>query len=107
MSLVPAAGSAGAFDEDGRAVAGRCGAYAAVAAGNLYAYRSARDLADDLQVALESRGVIDQAEGVLVERYRLTPDQASQLLARESNDADRKLRDVADHLVHTGEFPLR
>ena len=35
-----------AFDEDSRAVATRFGPYAAVAAGNLYAYQSARDLAD-------------------------------------------------------------
>ena len=94
-----------AFDEDSRAVATRFGPYASVAAGNLYAYQSARRTADNLQAALESRAVIDQAKGVLVERYRLTPDQAFQLLAQASMNANRKLRDVADDLVHTGEFP--
>ena len=73
----------------------------------MYAYQSARDLADNLQAALESRAVIDQAKGVLVERYELTPDQAFQLLARASMNANRKVRDIADHLVHTGELPLR
>jgi GAF domain-containing protein len=73
-----------AFDEESRAVGTRFGPYAAVAAGNLYAYRSARDLADNLQRALESRAVIDQAKGVLVERYKLTPDQAFQLLTQAS-----------------------
>jgi AmiR/NasT family two-component response regulator len=77
-----------------------------VAAGNLYACRSARRTADNLQAALESHAVIDQAEGVLVERYRLTPDQALQLLARASMNANRKVRDVADDLVRTGEFPV-
>jgi AmiR/NasT family two-component response regulator len=80
------------------------GSYAAVAVGNLYAYRSARDLADSLRTALDSRAVIDQAKGILVERYRLTPDQAFQLLARVSMNANRKVRDVADHLVSTGEL---
>jgi hypothetical protein len=95
-----------AFDEDIRAAATRFGPYASVAAGNLYAYRSARRTADNLQAALESRAVIEQAEGVLVERYRLAPDQAFQLLARASMNANRKVRDVADDLVRTGEFPV-
>jgi GAF domain-containing protein len=94
----------GAFDEDSRAVATRFAPYAAVAAGNLYAYQSARDMADNLQRALESRAVIDQAKGVLIERYKLTPDRAFQLLAQASMHANRKVRDIADHLVATGEL---
>jgi GAF domain-containing protein len=93
-----------AFDDASRSAATRFGPYAAVAAGNLYAYQSARDLADNLQIALESRAVIDQAKGVLIERYKLTPDQAFQLLARASMNVNRKVRDIADHLVHTGEL---
>ena len=93
-----------AFDEDSRAVATRFGPYAAVAAGNLYAYQSARDLADNLQAALETRAVIDQAKGVLIERYALTPDQAFQLLVRASMSTNRKVRDIAVDLVRTGEL---
>src|SRR3954463_12036993 len=95
---------AGAFDEDSRAAATRFGPYAAVAAGNMYAYQSARAMADNLQTALESRAVIDQAKGVLMERHKLTPDQAFQLLARASMNVNRKVRDIADHLVRTGEL---
>jgi GAF domain-containing protein len=97
---------ADAFDEDARATATRFGPYAAVAAGNLHAYESARDMADNLQAALASRAVIDQAKGVLIERYKLTPDQAFQLLAQASMHANRKVRDIADDLVHTGELPV-
>ncbi|SFT70503.1 GAF domain-containing protein [Geodermatophilus amargosae] len=97
---------ADAFDEDARAAATRFGPYAAVAAGNLHAYRSARDMADNLQAALEYRAVIDQAKGVLIERYKITPDQAFQLLAQASMHANRKVRDIADELVHTGELPV-
>jgi len=93
-----------AFDEESRSAATRFGPYAAVAAGNLYAYQSARDMADNLQVALESRAVIDQAKGMLMERYRLSADAAFQLLARASMNGNRKVRDVADHLVRTGEL---
>ena len=41
---------------------------------------------------------------MLIERYRLTPDQAFQLLARASMHTNRKVRDVADHLVATDEL---
>ncbi|SDY81909.1 GAF domain-containing protein [Geodermatophilus africanus] len=94
-----------AFDADSRSVATRFGPYAAVATGNLYAYRSARDTADNLQKALESRAVIDQAKGILMERYKLTADRAFQLLARTSMNSNRKVRAVAEDLVHTGQYP--
>ncbi len=95
-----------AFDEASRSVGTRFAPYAAVAAGNLYAYQSARSLAENLQTALESRAVIDQAKGILIERYKVTADQAFQLLARASMTTNRKLREVADHLVRTGELRL-
>ncbi|MGY1725115.1 ANTAR domain-containing protein [Blastococcus sp. SYSU DS0533] len=94
-----------AFDEASRSAATRFGPYAAVAAGNLHAYQHARDMADNLQAALESRAVIDQAKGVLMERHKLTADQAFQLLARASMHSNRKVRDIADHLVLTGVLP--
>jgi GAF domain-containing protein len=97
----------GAFDDASRSVATRFAPYAAVAAGNVYAYQSARDMADNLQTALESRAVIDQAKGILMQRHKLTADQAFQALAQASMHTNRKVRDVADHLVATGEFPLR
>jgi GAF domain-containing protein len=96
---------ADAFDDRSRSVASRFGPYAAVAAGNLYAYQNARDMADNLHAALESRAVIDQAKGVLIERYKLTPDEAFRLLVQVSMQVNRKVRDIADELVHTGELP--
>jgi GAF domain-containing protein len=95
-----------AFDEDSRTAATRFAPYAAVAAGNLQAYRSARDMADNLRIALETRGVIDQAKSILMQRHKLTADQAFQLLVRASMKTNRKLRAVADDLVHTGELSL-
>jgi GAF domain-containing protein len=94
-----------AFDEASRMAATRFGPYAAVAAGNLHAYRSARDKADNLQAALETRGVIDQAKGILMDRHKLTADQAFQALAQMSMKTNRKLHAVADDLVHTGDLP--
>jgi GAF domain-containing protein len=94
-----------AFDEESRAVAMRFAPYAGVAAAAVYAYQGARDVADNLQIALDSRAVIDQAKGILMERFKMTADQAFQALARESMQTNTKVRDVAERLVRTGEFP--
>jgi GAF domain-containing protein len=96
-----------AFDEESRSAALGFAPYAAVAAGNMHVYQSAHTMAENLRTALESRAVIDQAKGILMERHKLTADEAFQALTRTSMNANRKVRDVADHLVHTGELPLR
>jgi len=94
-----------AFDADSRTAAIRFGSYATVAAGNLHAYQSARDRADNLQAALETRAVIDQAKGILMDRHKLTADQAFRVLAQMSMTTNRKLHAIADDLVNTGELP--
>jgi GAF domain-containing protein len=94
-----------AFDEESRSAATGFAPYAAVAAGNLHAYQSARDAAAGLRTALESRAAIDQAKGILMARHRLSADQAFQVLVRMSMQTNRKLRAVAADLVHTGQLP--
>jgi hypothetical protein len=61
--------------------------------------------AENLHAALSTREVIGQAQGILMERERLTPDQAFDILRRASQHLNRKLRDVAQELVDTGERP--
>jgi GAF domain-containing protein len=56
------------------------------------------------QQALESRDVIGQAKGILVERRRLTPEDAFRCLALASQAANLKLVEIARHLVETGEL---
>jgi len=60
---------------------------------------------DNLEGALLTRLVIGQAQGILIERERLTPDQAFDVLRRASQHLNIKLRDVAQSLVDTGERP--
>jgi GAF domain-containing protein len=95
-----------AFDPASRSAATEFGPFAAVALGNIHAYSSARELAGNLQTALESRAVIDQAKGILMERHKLTAEQAFEVLAQASMRGNIKLRDVADQLVHTGVLPV-
>lgn len=59
---------------------------------------------DNLRLALESRDTIGQAKGILMERFRITSEEAFALLIGASQRTNRKLRDVADHLTTTGEF---
>jgi GAF domain-containing protein len=94
-----------AFDESARESAAKFVPYAAVAVANMHAYDDARAMADNLQRALESRAVIDQAKGILMERHKIPADQAFQILARVSMHSNRKVRDIAEQLVLTGELP--
>ncbi|MCA0145176.1 GAF and ANTAR domain-containing protein [Blastococcus sp. LR1] len=87
-----------------RDLVSRLAAYAVGPVSNIYLYETAVDRAEHLQAALESRAVIDQAKGILMERFKLTADQAFQILARLSMERNVKLRDVAIQFVHTGEL---
>jgi GAF domain-containing protein len=60
---------------------------------------------DNLHLALGTREVIGQAQGILMERERITPGQAFDILRQASQHLNRKLRDIAQDLVDTGERP--
>ncbi|MBM7806201.1 GAF domain-containing protein [Geodermatophilus bullaregiensis] len=89
----------GTFDEQTRELATTFASYAAVAVANAGLYSSTAQLAAQLQRALESRAVIDQAKGILMSRHGLSADAAFDLLAKQSQTAQRKLRDIAHDLV--------
>ena len=55
--------------------------------------------------ALRTRDIIGQAQGILMERDRITADQAFVVLRRASQHMNVKLREVAQTLVETGESP--
>jgi GAF domain-containing protein len=61
--------------------------------------------AANLHAALTTREVIGQAQGILMERERLTSDQAFDILRRASQHLNLKLRTIAQNLVDTGERP--
>jgi GAF domain-containing protein len=55
--------------------------------------------------AMVNRTTIGQAEGILMERYKITGDEAFERLRRVSQDSNRKLASVAEELVLTGRLP--
>lgn len=61
---------------------------------------------DQLHGTMSHRELIGQAAGILIERYKLSPELACSFLVRASQDTNMDLSDVADELVRTGEFNL-
>lgn len=97
-SLSLYARSAAAFDDSAKRFA------------DLYATHGALSLlearrADQLQRAIASRDVIGQAKGILMERERITADQAFTLLKSASQEFDVKITEVAEILAATGQLP--
>ncbi len=75
--------------------------------GVLVATHAAVALADakeirDLNDALASRDLIGQAKGILMERYKLSAQQAFVLLTTASTTTNSKLVDIAEELTLTG-----
>jgi len=58
-----------------------------------------------LETALESRIVIEQAKGVLVERYALAPPEAFELLRRAARTSRMRIRDLAANVVASRDTP--
>ena len=66
----------------------------------------ARDVTE-LQRALATSRQIGMAMGILMERHRLTPEQAFDRLRDLSQRRNVKLRDLADQVVYTGDTEQR
>ena len=62
------------------------------------AYYSVKQLADQLQVALDTRIVIEQAKGLLMAQG-CTAEEAFEVLKTRSQTSNRKLRDIATDVV--------
>jgi hypothetical protein len=71
----------------------------AAAVATVDSYRAMAKLAGDLAEAMRSRAVIEQAKGMLMSDERISADEAFDKLAQLSQNANIKLRDVAQRLV--------
>ena len=87
-----------AFDDAAEGVGYALAAHVAVA------MAGERNL-DYANLALVNRTVIGQAEGMLMERYQMSADQAFRVLARVSQQENVKLRDIAAYVVRSGRVP--
>lgn len=88
------------FDEESEQIALLVAAHAAIA------FSDAKEIAE-LTQALDTRDLIGQAKGILMERFKITSQQAFLVLTKASSESNIKLRDVADHLTSSGEILTR
>ena len=91
-------GSRDAFGPDSHHLAST---FAAVAAAAISAARTE----EQLQSAVQTRTLIGQAQGIIMERYSLKPGRAFAVMSRVSQDANIKLVDVAREIVETRRIP--
>lgn len=66
---------------------------------------SAQVRSRQLQEALESRVAIEQAKGILAERYGLGVDEAFELMRRAARSNRIKLRGLAEAVIHSRDTP--
>ena len=81
-----------------------------IAFANIFARHAALALAQSmneagLNTALDTRKLIGQAQGILMERYHLDEARAFEVLRRYSQDHNVKLKEVAEHLIATRRLP--
>jgi transcriptional regulator with GAF, ATPase, and Fis domain len=90
--------SVGAFDDNAEALGVVFAAHAAIAL-------SAARTEEGLERSIETRGLIGEATGILVERRHIKPAEAIEALRDASHDRNLRLRDVAAEIVETGQDP--
>ncbi len=82
----------------------------AVAVVNAAAHHRLSEQARNMQLAMETRAVIEQAKGVLMAQRRVDAEQAFEILRDASQRYNRKLRDIAVGIVEStqeGQAPTR
>jgi GAF domain-containing protein len=88
-----------AFDDESIELAETFAAHAAVAVANAHLYDSTAALARNMQEAMATRAVIEQAKGIIMRDRRCSADDAFDALVSLSQQAHVKLREVAQRLV--------
>jgi GAF domain-containing protein len=92
-----------AFSEDAIEVARAVASFAAAAVVNATVLESSQATALQMQQAMASRAVIEQAKGLLMGQRRCTAEEAFELLRQLSQDTGRKLREIAKILLDTAQ----
>ena len=88
-----------AFDSDSERLAERFARQGSATLANAEIHERTVTLVRQLNEALTSRSVIDQARGILIARMGGTADDAIELLKQRSQRENRKLRDIATEIV--------
>ena len=88
-----------AFSEDDERLARAFADQASVIVANTRAYWAAFEMTKNLTLAMQSRGLIEQAKGILMAMNRVGAADAFEMLRQRSQVENRKLRDLAAEIV--------
>jgi len=94
-----------AFDSEDFDVAQQFATQSAFVLANAQAYWDSRVLSENLQTAMESRSVIEQAKGVIMSAQGKSADEAFRVLVAQSQHENIKLRDIAKRVVDDASRP--
>jgi GAF domain-containing protein len=94
-------GYAGAYDDRHMRILSAFADQAAIVLSNVRDYFDAQQLSDQLREALETRQMIGQATGVIMEREGLDEEAAFATLRRTSQNSNVKLKDIARQVVQS------
>ncbi len=95
-----------AFSEADEQVGSGFAVQAAIVLANAQAYWGALERSLNLDEAMRSRAVIEQAKGIIMARSGVSPDVAFDMLVRASQRENRKLRAIASELVERAQQPV-
>jgi len=101
-SLTTYGTTSGSFDDTAEQIGFILAAHASLAARAVGERGTLETLGAQLQEALFARDVIGQAKGILMERHRIAPEDAFDILRSSSRRLNVKLRDLARKLTETG-----
>lgn len=87
------------FDERDQETGSIFAEHASVTLANAQAYWRTEILRQNLEDAMSTRGVIDQAKGILMAREGLSADDAFERLRRASQRENRKVLELAQEIV--------
>ena len=98
-------GAINLYSEDREAFSADDEPMLAMFAGVAAAAMTSAETQDQLTSAIATRMVIGQAQGILMERFRISPANAFAVMSRLSQDTNTKLVTVAEEIVATGTVP--
>lgn len=88
-----------AFDDHSIAVAQAFASYASLALANAYLTEARTTLTRNIEAAIDSGAIIEQAKGIIINERRCTSAEAFTVLTAMARDTDRSVREVAQGLV--------
>jgi GAF domain-containing protein len=95
-----------AFDDRSREIGLRLADQASIALANAQTHEEALNAVEHLTTALDRRGAIEKAKGILMATRRIDEDEAFNILRKSSQFQNKKLFDVAQEMLEAHERSL-